>query len=712
MSDTRFLPVLAFFFFAAACHRDPQPIDRFDLVTRHNVVLDQVDPLSPLQVGNGDFAFTADVTGLQSLGPYYWKRGIPLETRTTWAWHSFADSEHLTLQMAMKNYDFHGRQVPYASLQNTPAGNYFRENPQPMPMGQISLVKHLGQPLDTTDISQIHQTLNLWKGLITSRYLVDSVPVSVRTVADPSAALIAFSIHSSLLKSGALKIAIRFPYAYDVAVKNKPPILWGHPDKNKTVRVGQNPHDVLLKRSSDTSLYYVRVHWNNDARWTRTGDNDYLLDANGSDSLTFSCAFYARQPLMPAGTYAKTLAASDSAWQHYWTKGGAVDLSGSKDHRAKELERRIVLSQYLMKVNYAGSFPPQESGLAYLSWYGKHNSEMYWWHAAQFYQWHRTELLEKGLDWYRSILPSAEAEAKKKGFDGAKWPKMTGPDGKPSPGTINPFIIWNEPNLIYLSELVYRAHPDDSTLERYKDLVFQTARFMASFAYYDSSTDHYILGPPIKGVSENNVENDTKNPSFELAYWYYGLTVAQKWRERLGMAKNPRWQNIIDKLTRLPVSEGKYLELETSPDMYQNRGHFSSAMIMALGFLPKTSMVNMDTMRKTFDAIVARNGLNSFVSWSMGKGAMTATRLGEPEAAIDILTNDSPQSSFSRAGYVQRPKELRSRTNPAYLPVNSSFLSAVALMAAGWDSLPQPEAPGFPKNGQWHVRAENLNKLP
>jgi hypothetical protein len=42
------------------------PIDRQALVTRHNPVLTAIDPLSPLTVGNGEFAFGADVTGLQT----------------------------------------------------------------------------------------------------------------------------------------------------------------------------------------------------------------------------------------------------------------------------------------------------------------------------------------------------------------------------------------------------------------------------------------------------------------------------------------------------------------------------------------------------------------------------------------------------------------------------------------------------------------------
>jgi hypothetical protein len=44
------------------------PIDRKALVDRNAPHVSLVDPRSPLSVGNGQFAFTADVTGLQSLG--------------------------------------------------------------------------------------------------------------------------------------------------------------------------------------------------------------------------------------------------------------------------------------------------------------------------------------------------------------------------------------------------------------------------------------------------------------------------------------------------------------------------------------------------------------------------------------------------------------------------------------------------------------------
>ena len=291
-----------------------------------------------------------------------------------------------------------------------------------------------------------------------------------------------------------------------------------------------------------------------------------------------------------------------------------------------------------------------------------------------------------------------------------QWPKMAAPDGRPSPGGINPFIIWNQPNPIYLSELVYRANPNTTTLNKYKDLVFESAKFLASYAFYDAKTDRYILGPPVKSVNEQNSENNTQNPSFELAYWYYGLKVAQDWRERLDMLRDPKWDDILNKLARMTVADGKYVELETEPDMFKSKGRVSSSMIMALGYLPQTPMIDKKIMEQTFQTIIERNGINSFTSWSMGKGALTAARLGDQQTAVDILCNNSPETRFLKNGLVQRPKEPMGC--PAYLPVNSSFLAAIALMAAGWDGAPEINAPGFPQDGNWHVQSENLNKLP
>ncbi len=63
-------------------------IERESLVRRHNPVLTALNARSPLSIGNGEFAFTADITGLQTF-PEAYEETIPLCTQSQWGWHSF-----------------------------------------------------------------------------------------------------------------------------------------------------------------------------------------------------------------------------------------------------------------------------------------------------------------------------------------------------------------------------------------------------------------------------------------------------------------------------------------------------------------------------------------------------------------------------------------------------------------------------------------------
>lgn len=698
----------------AACSLAAAPIDRQAVVERHTIRLTRIDVESPLSVGNGDFAFTVDPTGLQTFESHFHDEGIPLETSSTlpWAWHEFPNPQGLKLEDAMMPHDFHGRTVMFAGRQNSPAGAYFRENPHPIPLGQISLWLD-GRVVEEAELSKIEQTLNPWTGVIRSAYTLAGEPVVVETVAHATVAAAGVKIESALVRAGRLAVHFRFPYSYKLNSRNKPPFAWDHPDKHRTAITQQGDGFAELSRELDASRYFTRVRWDGAGTFGEVEPHHFQLGARGSDVLAFACEFTPlgadyRKWLM----FANVRDASIRGWKDYWTKGGIIDLAGSTDPRAKELERRIILSLYLVKVNYAGAFPPSEDGLTNITWYGKHHSEMYYWHAAHFHAWGRTELIEKSLVWYKDVLlPAGLRDARAQGFDGVRWPKMSGIDGRTGPGTINPYIIWNQPNPIALCELVYRAKPTRETLEKYRDVVFESAKFLASFAHLDPKTDRYVLGPPIKNVSESSGVNVTQNPTFELAYWHHGLKVAQQWRERLDLAPDPKWADVLAKLSPLPVSpEGFYVEIETFPGIYQRNGRAPTSMLMALGFMPKTDVVDLETMRRTFHEVTKRNGgEHSWVSWAYGQGALIAARLNEPATAVNILCNPRPEARFMTNGHVRRPKEPDNC--PAYLPVNAALLLATGTMAAGWEGAPDGDAPGFPKDG-WVVRSEGLNRMP
>src|SRR5690625_7727068 len=55
--------------------------------------------------------------------------------------------------------------------------------------------------------------------------------------------------------------------------------------------------------------------------------------------------------------------ASKKYWQDFWESGGIIDFSGSKDVRAHELERRVILSQFLIDLHSRDQFPHQKLDL-------------------------------------------------------------------------------------------------------------------------------------------------------------------------------------------------------------------------------------------------------------------------------------------------------------------------------------------------------------
>ena len=81
------------------------PIDREALVSRNNPCVTEFDSLSTLSVGNGEFAFTVDATGLQTF-PANCSQGVPLGTQSQWGWHSFPNPKNLRYEETLKAFDF------------------------------------------------------------------------------------------------------------------------------------------------------------------------------------------------------------------------------------------------------------------------------------------------------------------------------------------------------------------------------------------------------------------------------------------------------------------------------------------------------------------------------------------------------------------------------------------------------------------------------
>jgi hypothetical protein len=681
-----------------------EPIDRHALVTRHNPVIHKIDAWAPLSVGNGKFAFTADITGLQTLGDHYYANGIPLETLARWAWHENANPQGFKLSDANRPYTAYGKTQGYPTNDKNPAGRWLRENPHDVPIGQLAL--DYTRPLAPADFTAIEQTLDLWTGTITSTYLLDGQKVTVTVACAPDSDTLAVRVESPLVTKGRLGVRLAFPRGHDINTKNNPKLDWSR-EGHTTAVSARSDRKLEITRTRDALNYRVNVTSEKPLLIVDDASaHAFRLGAAEGSVLDFTLAF---DPTAPATAKADAVRVASAAfWPKFWQSGGAVDFSGSRDVRAAELERRVVLSQYLTAIQFGGDTPPQESGLTNSTWYGKHHTEMIWWHTAHFALWGRQDYLANALGWYQRSLPVARAIAQERGLTGARWPKMVGPGGRESPGG-NPFIHWNQPHPIELAELIYRNQPTPETLARYRDLVMETAEGMAALLHWDEKRGCYLLGPPLWIAQEIYNQSTSVNPTYELSQWASSLEIAQKWRERLGLPRDARWEKMRTHLAPLPQKDGVYVALESTPDTWENKDsrHDHPSFLMAYGVSPGDG-VDVAVMKRTLDAVLKSWDWETKIwGWDYPMIAITAARLGQPDDAVNILLKNGPNNSYTANGHNPQRGDL-----PVYLPGNGALLSAVAMMAGGWDGGPDTNAPGFPKDGSWTVRSEGLHKLP
>lgn len=690
-----------------------EPIDRFALVTRHNISHSEVNPFNSLTVGNGGFAFSVDITGVQTF-PIDYAHGIPLGTMSDWGWHSFPNPEGYVLADVVKYYASGNDSVPYyyqwpegEATRRSGATAWLRENPHRLHLGMVGfeIRKKDGSLITLSDIENPVQQLNLWRGEIVSYFEIEGIPVHVITLCDQFSDRVAVQIQSELILHGRLAVKMDFPYPRHEKFNSG--YDFDRPQAHLSQLAERYESGCLIHRTLNETQYYANAQWSGAAFVEQTSEHEFVVKPQPSnDTFSIGIAFSADLPVKSSFEFEQVRVDNALAFSEFWRSGGAVDFSESTDLRAPELERRVVLSQYLTKIQCTGPFPPQETGLTYNSWHGKFHLEMHWWHGIHFVLWQRAALIEPQLDFYFSIMDEARETAEFQGYEGVRWQKMIDPSGRESPSSIGVFLIWQQPHIIYFADLLQRTRSGDTDiLEKYAPLVFETAEFMASYARFDADADRYVLGPALIPAQERFDPAVTINPAFELAYWHWGLVTAQKWRKYLGLPSNPQWQEVIDKLSLLPQKNGLYLFTETASDSYTNQRYLTDhPMVLGLyGILPLTPMVDIGVLNNSLDAVLQKWHWETCWGWDFPMAAMNAAALGRPELAVDLLLKDTVKNSYLLNGHNYQDEDLS-----LYLPGNGGLLTAVAMMCTFRDAQGRN---GFPTDGSWKVSYENLTPL-
>jgi len=678
------------------------PIDRHALVTRHDIDWPALDGQIPL--GNGNFAFNADGTGLET---------VCGNTMCHWCWHSFPLPPGVTKDdiKPWATPDHGHLTINPTTREPGPIFNWERSNPQPLNLGRIGFVNHLGERLTAAEVHVDSRHLELWSGLLTSHFTYLGQPVEVQTCVDPKSDTVAVQVKSALLRDGRLQVLLDFPapaqrvgaWVGDYSQAS------GH----QTTLVRQTHDQLQLRRTIDDVQYDVALSGRGFATSravaiptnTVSSPHRFILTPDtGTDTIEFTCRFGANAGAI-AADFAKIQAAGAISWPAFWNSGGAIDLSASRDPRWRELERRIVLSQYELAAQSAGDNPPAEVGLTGTDpWCGKWHFEMIWWHLAHYALWDRWPLAEKAISIYSRVAPVAGAIANHFDYQGLMWPKSTGPNGYNDGWPPEMALLWKEPHPIFFAELDYRLHPSPATLAKWKTIVFGTADFMADYPAADPATGQYNLGPAWP-ASEGRSTPLRQNTIFELAYWRVGLNLAQQWRQRLGLPREPHWDEVVARLAPLPQKDGLYIFSDDRLDTFTTRTFDHVDNIGIAGMVPPFPGLDPATAKRTVEEVGRRWNWDATWGWDFPWMAMAAARVGDPNLAVEALLNPSGKNHYDERGV------CTGGPGP-YLPGNGGLLYAVAMMAAGWDGAPGQNAPGFPSDGSWTVRWEGLKPAP
>uniref|UniRef100_D8QLA6 Glycoside hydrolase family 65 protein n=1 Tax=Schizophyllum commune (strain H4-8 / FGSC 9210) TaxID=578458 RepID=D8QLA6_SCHCM len=355
------------------------PIDRRSIVSRYNPVRNVSSTSTPVQVGNGNFAFGMDVTGLQTFQPF--------AILSSWGWKNDSLPDGTT-EADVERYHGaswldHGRPVEYDfGGEPTAIEQWLIANPNRVNLGRIGLAFFddagaLLTNVSEADLTSLRQELNLWTGIAQSEYEWAGAEVRVTTSCADRADAVVITVSSPLLAAGRLGVFFDFPWT-DGTNKFSAPFVgvYNATDKHTTTLRTVDDHRSDLTHELGSSTFLTSIESQENITITRDSPNAHrytLTSQDGTENLVLVVTFSRdiERSLAPEVDFSHN--ASAMAWEDYWTQSGFVDvISGSSDEHADELQRRIILSRYLVRVNEApDASGPQESGLVNNGWYGE-----------------------------------------------------------------------------------------------------------------------------------------------------------------------------------------------------------------------------------------------------------------------------------------------------------------------------------------------------
>jgi len=295
----------------------------------------------------------------------------------------------------------------------------FDNPPHPEP-GPAAAVPANGAELRAEEITDSPARWTCGRGCRLRHFRIDGEPVRVVTCVHPSAGRRDGAHRIAAGRARKLQVALDFPYP---TLQNGAWVGRLRPGRRTPDRDDEEGRAApqTSGRVVDGTTYHASLAWSSGGALTGAGASPHRfhLSATGTSRLEFVCAFSPAQLPDELPTVKDSLKLTADHWAHFWSTGGAIDLSGSKDPRWRELERRIVALPVPDGRQSAGSFPSAETGLMGLDpWRSQFHMEMVWWHLAHYALWDRWPMAERALGCYQRFAPAARALAAQLGYKG------------------------------------------------------------------------------------------------------------------------------------------------------------------------------------------------------------------------------------------------------------------------------------------------------
>lgn len=512
-----------------------------------------------------------------------------------------------------------------------------------------------GRLLEAAEISGAEQMLNLYTGHLSSKFTIYGFEIDVQTVASPSVDAVGVLVRTDAFMNGSLSVFVDLAqeeYRFNSALKDSQ-------EHDTSVQVwGQR---AQIEQRLEGLVYYAGLEWMSErpvGKLESGGANSqrFVVSVDEVNSLELSVR-WSQTPDASVPGFEDVKAESGRWWREYWHTGAFVDCNSSTtDPRAKILQNRVLLSQYLMAVNAAGTDVPQDNGFLSNSVLSKKGMDVALWNLAHWGRWGKWERLGSVVPGvYERLLQPAMKRAAELGLKGARWgADLDHPNSKESTPKVDTEPVWPEMYPFYFAELEYNAYPTDRTLKKWHRILEETITFMGSYFR------HNLLLPQLK---------TTRNPALDLASWRFSLNITKQWYHR---------QNLTtpDKFSSDSVNVGSFL-WAYGTDSANVTGFEAVPTLSLFGLLPPEPGLNMTVVRTTFEHIERSFNISTASSTDVPLLGMSAVRMGDAGKAIDWLTH--PSFKFDDAGY-----PVSNDGQDIHLSSSGGLLLAVGMLADGW----------------------------